>query len=416
MAEKPSILLYTALLSATGGGQHALARLAVRLAARGYRVHVLTEPPFSSLHPYVRWLEEARVPIELLPPHRMGRVAAALSWVVRPLMLAPWAVLRARNPHDAWRSLGEIASTAHGRMRKWRIRRSLDRLSRQGSTVLHIWGPSGLTPELLKWASRRQVPAIYHEMGEADAKYVRTWNLQGTTEALGGASCVVCCSRTVAQNIASVYGFNGLVHTIPFPVDDPPVTWVGRTQAPRTVFGAIGRLVAHKRHADLVRAVRRLTDTGCPVELLIAGAGPARPDLERLVRDLGLEVQVTFTGEFSSLPEIMARFDVFALVSESESQCMPITESMAYGKAVIAARFGGMPDFVEHERTGLLVDLGDFEGLVEAMRRLATDPVLRESMGREGRARFERDYREDLLIQRFEEVYADTMTPRAARP
>ena len=60
-------------------------------------------------------------------------------------------------------------------------------------------------------------------------------------------------------------------------------------------------------------------------------------------------------------------------------------EAMAMMKPVVATRVGGIPELVQHGRTGYLVDAGDVLGLSEAIARLVEDPTLREKMGCEGR-------------------------------
>lgn len=408
--ERPQILLYTARLATTGGGQHALARLAAGLKERGYPVHVFTEPPFDADHRYVRWLRQAGLDVDLLPEHDPGPLARAAGAALQWMGMVPWALVRGRALRASRESLAEIFRTLHTRCRYRRILRAFTRAADPRRAILHTWGPSALTPELLAWARERQVPVLYHEMGEADPAYVKTWRLHRTVETVSAAACVVCCSPTIERNIRDVYGYEGPVHSIPFPVEDPPSEVPSRRPGGPVVFGAIGRLVPHKRHSELIRAVKTLREQGLDVELLIAGDGPIRAELEGLVASLGLGSAVRFTGEFESLAAVMAAFDVFALTSASESQCMPITESMAYGKAVIASRFGGMPDFVAEGETGLLVELGDQEGLVAAMRRLAADGELRHRMGRNGRARYLDRYTEGQLFARYERIYS-TLRP-----
>ena len=110
----------------------------------------------------------------------------------------------------------------------------------------------------------------------------------------------------------------------------------------------------------------------------------------------------------------MAQFDVFTLTSHSESQCMPVTESMAYGKAVIVSRFGGIPDFVDDGVTGLLVPVGDFDGLVAAMKRLVDDAPLRAEMGARGRQRFLRDFSPAAVGDMTEQLYVNLLRSNEA--
>ena len=59
-----------------------------------------------------------------------------------------------------------------------------------------------------------------------------------------------------------------------------------------------------------------------------------------------------------------------------------MSEALAAGRPVIATNLGGISDMVEHEVNGLLFELGDVAGLAAAIRRLATDPALREQLRR----------------------------------
>ncbi len=202
-----------------------------------------------------------------------------------------------------------------------------------------------------------------------------------------------------------VYRYSGSVLTIPFMVGDPAALVRQRGFNGRLVLGAVGRLVAHKRHAALVEAIAQLAGEGRDVGLLIAGDGPERENLQALARRLRVVDRVEFTGEFDDLSEVMARFDVFALVSSSESQCMPIVESAAYGRAAVVSRFGGMPDFVEDGETGIVVPLGDQEALVAAIRTLHADRETVERMGQAARRRYEREWTPDVVCARIEQAY-----------
>ena len=79
-------------------------------------------------------------------------------------------------------------------------------------------------------------------------------------------------------------------------------------------------------------------------------------------------------------------------------------EAMAAGKPVAAFRSGGTPEMVDDRRTGLLVDVGDLDGLADALVRLGGDENLRETLGRAGREKVERSFSIDLHLDRMEEV------------
>jgi glycosyltransferase involved in cell wall biosynthesis len=417
---KPTLFVYTTLLSSTGGGQHAMTLLAQQLHARGYEAAFFTRPPFRRDHRYTRWLAEVGIPIHCLPRLDESWWARWSRWLLAPLLVLPYAVRRRCGLAAAWQAVNSVVAALVARWERRLILRRLTQCLRREAdrgrqVILHIWGPAALTPLLLEWAEREGVPALYHEMGEADEKYVETWDLRPTVAAVHRAAAVLCCSGSVAADVRRVYGYQGHVETVPFMIADPGPNWErGRKTGGRLTFGAIGRLVPHKRHADLLAAVKALTEAGYDVGLVIAGNGPLLEALQKEAARLGIEERVTFTGEFERLEDVMALFDVFVLTSSSESQCMPITESMAYGKAAVASAFGGMPDFVEHGVTGLLVPVGDVPALVTALKTLADDPVRRLAMGEAGRQRYVERYTPERITDAVEQVYGGVLADRPA--
>ena len=86
------------------------------------------------------------------------------------------------------------------------------------------------------------------------------------------------------------------------------------------------------------------------------------------------------------LPSYYAAADVFVLPSMFQ-ECfgLVILEAFAAGVPVIGAKSGGIPELVQHEHNGLLVDQGDIEGLTQAMGRLLHDRELRNRLGAAGR-------------------------------
>ena len=417
---KPCILMYSVLLSATGGAQYTMSLLASELARRGYPIVFATRPPFDPSHRYSRMLERASIPVIVLRRFSESAFARVAGAIGAALLVAPMLARRRRSARDAWVAARSVTATAFARLERRRIRRTFDAIVRRQrtggrSTILHIFGPSALTPFLLAWAQETGVPSIYHEMGEADEAYVKTFGMEETVASINRADRVVCLSPSVADNLRRVFGYRGRIDAIYAMVADPGDAWVrGRKLAGRVTFGAIGRLVPHKHHALLIRAIHALAAAGCDAGLVVAGSGPMRDSLERLAAELGVTDRVAFTGEFEDLAAVMAQFDVFALPSSSESQCMPVTESMAYGKPVIVSRFGGIPDFVDDGVTGLLVPVGDFEGLLAAMRRLAADVPLRVEMGARGRQRFLRDFSPVAVGDMVEQLYVNVVRSKAA--
>jgi glycosyltransferase involved in cell wall biosynthesis len=81
-----------------------------------------------------------------------------------------------------------------------------------------------------------------------------------------------------------------------------------------------------------------------------------------------------------------------------------VKEAMSQGKAVVGSAMGGIVDMIDHERTGLLVEPGDVDGLARAMARLSTDAVLREQLGQAAQARID-DFAQERVVPQFEHLY-----------
>ena len=171
------------------------------------------------------------------------------------------------------------------------------------------------------------------------------------------------------------------------------------------VIGCVARLDPVKDHGTLLRAYARLARAHPTVHLLLVGEGPQRPVLEREVAQLGLAGRVHFAGARSNRPNLHGLVDISVLTSQSEGFPNTIVEAMAAGRPVVATRVGGVPDAVEHGRTGLLVDPGDDEALAVALDALLTDEVKRATLGREARERARRLYHRDRVLPELEALY-----------
>jgi glycosyltransferase involved in cell wall biosynthesis len=146
---------------------------------------------------------------------------------------------------------------------------------------------------------------------------------------------------------------------------------------------AMTRLVPGK---GVETAIEALAHAPEDVSLTVAGEGPLRRKLETLVSARGLGERVVFTGWVSgkSKSALLQESDVFCLPSSRDSFGMGFLEAMAWGRPVVAARCGAIPDVVPSEEAGLLVPPGNPEATGAALTRLL-DPDLRGQFGQRGR-------------------------------
>ena len=169
---------------------------------------------------------------------------------------------------------------------------------------------------------------------------------------------------------------------------------------------AVGRLQEKKGFRDLITACRLLTESGHEFRCEIVGDGPEEELLRQYIRKLRVEDRVELVGPKpqEKVIESFGQATVFVLpcviAANGDRDALPtaLLEAMAAGLPVVSTRLVGIPEIVEHGKTGLLVPPGDPDALGRAVLEILGEPKLQRSLGEAGRARAERffDLRENV--------------------
>ena len=133
---------------------------------------------------------------------------------------------------------------------------------------------------------------------------------------------------------------------------------------------AIGRLHPVKDYAFLIQACGDLRSKGFDFICWIIGEGSERLALERQIAKLGLQGHVHLVGHIPR-PMVAGYYkhaDLVVMTSKSEGIPVVLMEAMAHGKLVLAPDITGIPELVEHERTGFLYEPGSLQGFVSSVR------------------------------------------------
>lgn len=155
-----------------------------------------------------------------------------------------------------------------------------------------------------------------------------------------------------------------------------------------------------KGHMHLVEACRILHERGIAFVCDLIGDGPRRAAITEQIAAAHLQEHVILHGSMkrSDVVRMLTLAEVKVLASvptaEGKREGMPVVlmEAMACALPVISSRLSGIPELVEHERTGLLLQPGDAKGLADALAQLGNDPDLRARMGEAGRKKVLREY------------------------
>jgi len=166
----------------------------------------------------------------------------------------------------------------------------------------------------------------------------------------------------------------------------------------------VGQLI-HGKGVDLL--LRALAQINVSFRAIIVGKGNAEASLRCLSRELGLEDRVEFAGwvENASLPGYYALSHVVAVPSRwPEPFGMVGLEAMRHAKPVVAFDVGGIPDWLTHGHTGLLVTPGNVGAFAEALERLIVDRELAVTLGAAGAIQVKKRFGFDIYIDRLLEL------------
>lgn len=235
------------------------------------------------------------------------------------------------------------------------------------------------------------------------------------------SAAVVAVSRTVAAQLTDDLRprprrIEVIPNGIP-PVAADPATLREELGLPpdARLIVTVGNLYAVKGHADLLRALARLSHAlPWPVHLAIAGRGPEEDGLRQLATSLGLGARVHLLGLRADVPGILRTADVFALPSHSEALPLALLEAMRTGLPIVATAVGDVPHALAQGNAGVLVAPRDIPALTDALRRLLTEPAVARSLADQAQSVAADTYDIARMVDRYLSLY-QSILPGGAR-
>src|SRR5258708_4552236 len=178
-------------------------------------------------------------------------------------------------------------------------------------------------------------------------------------------------------------------------------------------------------HLSNFRPVKRLTDVveifdrvhkQIPSKLLLIGDGPDRSVAEWLAVQKGIHQDVLFLGKQDQIQEKVAVADVMLMPSELESFGLAALEAMACEVVPIATRVGGVPEVIEHGKSGYLAEVGDVETMARYAIELLTNEERLREMGKQARAIAQARFSSTKIVAQYEDFYRRWLPPSSSKP
>ncbi len=173
------------------------------------------------------------------------------------------------------------------------------------------------------------------------------------------------------------------------------------------------QFIDRKGHDLLLDVLPRVFAAEPRTRVLLFGKGPRYDTISERVSREGLQDRVRLPGFHDNLLELLPCCDLLVHPARAEGLGIALLEAASAALPVVATRVGGIPEAVVHERTGLLVEPGDVEGLGDALIRLLGDPELRRRMGAEGRAWVRVEHSVPAMVRGNRAVYEKVLAERA---
>lgn len=178
----------------------------------------------------------------------------------------------------------------------------------------------------------------------------------------------------------------------------------------------VGRLVPKKNHIKLIESIAELKKKGRAIKCIIAGDGPERVNLERLIKLLGVSDDITLAGnlERKQVRDLFRAADIIALPStvideHHESFGIVAIEAASCGKPVIVGSEGGQVESIIHEKTGLIVNADNVYDIMMAIDRLIENGSFAKQLGQNGRKWVLEKFTPEIVGARAEKLLESLM-------
>ena len=292
----------------------------------------------------------------------------------------------------------------------WRLSRLIKKLS-PDIVHVHLFHASRFGAMAAFLAGVRQIVRTKHNVSDPETrpgKRDRIWRVLQSAI----LTRTVAVSQAIAEQVGTPYViYNGIDTDYFDPNLIDPTERAGYAKLfdvkGSPIIGIAARLTKQKGHSVLLNAFSELLPDWPNAQLLIAGDGEELPTLELLSNKLNLTEHVQFLGPIRNVREFLSVLDVFTHPSIFEGLGIAVIEAMSMGLAIVATKVDGLAELITDGVEGSLVEPNNPIALSKAMKRILSDPALRENMGQRARKKAVGKFSVKTMIQKYEELYLD---------
>jgi colanic acid/amylovoran biosynthesis glycosyltransferase len=270
----------------------------------------------------------------------------------------------------------------------------------QALGVEHIHAHWATHPTLAAYVIQRLTELRYSFTAHAHDIYVERPMLD---EKIRNASFVVTISEYNRRLLQTLYGKEAGDKTLVIHCGVDPDIFQPQTKSHSNdsfTIVCVASLEEKKGHPYLIDACAQLMTQGVDFRCLLIGDGEARPHIEAQIARLGLSDRITLLGRQprDRVSTLVAQADVVVLPSivtdtgKQEGIPVALMEALATERPVVATAISGVPELIEHEQTGLLVQERDATAIAAALIRLYESPEFGKQLGTAGRAKVLKEF------------------------
>ncbi len=158
---------------------------------------------------------------------------------------------------------------------------------------------------------------------------------------------------------------------------------MGNSERPRII--SVARLYPQKNQEMMIRVFAKIAEKYPDWKLVIYGEGPLRDSLQLTIDSLQLSERVLLPGRTEKVIDELRKSKIFCLSSDYEGMSNSMIEAICVGLPVVSTKVSGTDELIQDGVNGLLVDIGDEQGMTDALEKLIQDEELMKQMGEANR-------------------------------